>query len=182
MSVMTESSDIESVILTAKTWNFVDTTKMILIGASHSGMESAVASERNPQNTAGLVLLYPAFVIQDDNCKPYSTPDEVPETINIKGWITVGKNYVTDIWDYDLYGEMKHYKKPVLIIHGSDDDVVNVSYSKRAIECYPNAELHVINGAGHGFSGESLNEAINCIIDFFEKIKFHLIKFKIVFI
>ena len=57
-------------------------------------------------------------------------------------------------------------EKPVLIIHGSDDDVVNVSYSKRAIECYPNAELHVINGAGHGFSGESLNEAINCIIDF----------------
>ena len=90
MSVMTESSDIESVILTTKTWNFVDTTKMILVGASQGGMASAVASERNPQNTAGLVHLYPAFVIQDDNCKPYSTPDEVPETINIKGWITVG--------------------------------------------------------------------------------------------
>lgn len=172
MSVMTESSDLVSVISQAKKWDFVDTNKVILIGASQGGMASAVTSERNPNETVGLILLYPAFVIQDDNCKPYSSPDEVPEIINIKGWINVGKNYVTDIWDYDLYGEMKHYTKPVLIIHGSDDNVVNTSYSQRAVESYPNAELHIIQGAGHGFSGESLDEAVKQILIFLKKLEF----------
>ena len=173
MSIMTESSDLLAVISQAKTWDFVDTNRIILIGESQGGVVSAVTGERHPEETVGLILLYPAFAIPDDNVKPYKSKDEVPEEKDIwNGWMTIGKVYVTDIWDYDFYGEMKHFTKPVCIIHGSKDELVKLSYSERAVECYPNAELHVIEGADHGFKGEYVKECNKYIIDFLKKLKF----------
>ena len=46
---------------------------------------------------------------------------------------------------------IRAYRNPVLIIHGTDDPVVPLSYSERAAETYENAELKIIKGAGHGF-------------------------------
>ena len=51
---------------------------------------------------------------------------------------------------YDLIAD---YTQDVLIIHGTADTVVPLSYSERALEVYQNAELITIEGAGHGFYG-----------------------------
>ena len=58
------------------------------------------------------------------------------------------------------------YNKDVLIIHGDQDEIVPLSYSERAIQVYPNAELKVINGAGHGFYGEDFQKAMSYILEF----------------
>jgi pimeloyl-ACP methyl ester carboxylesterase len=57
--------------------------------------------------------------------------------------MTVGKNYASDMWDYDVYKAMENYEKKVLILHGNRDGIVDVSYSEQAAENYPDAELHV---------------------------------------
>lgn len=166
MSVMTEVSDLQAVISAARTWDFVDTDKIYLLGGSQGGMAAAVAAERNPAYVAGLMLLYPAFVIQDTLYKQFHTLENVPEQFHWMGWIMVGKNYASDVWDYDLYERMETYFAPVLILHGDRDSLVDMSYSRRAVEHYPNAKLHIIKGAEHGFSEESFETAVEYILNF----------------
>ena len=36
--------------------------------------------------------------------------------------------------------------------HGTDDKVIPLDYSKRAVETYQNASLKIIDKAGHGFN------------------------------
>lgn len=168
MSVMTEASDLQAVISAAKKWEFADTDKIYLLGGSQGGMAAAVAAEQNPEAVAGLMLLYPAFVIPDKMHGQFHSLGNVPEQFNLMGWIMVGKIYASDVWDYDPYNKMNTYVRPVLILHGDKDVLVDISYSQVAAERYPNAELHVIKGAGHIFSGQSFEVAVGYILNFLQ--------------
>ncbi len=170
MSVMTEAADMEAVLEAAQQWDFVDSDKIVLIGASQGGVASAVVAAREPEKVNGLVLLYPAFVIRDTVQDEFDSIDEVPEQFNFNGWIMVGRNYVTDVWDYDVYAEMKNFQKPVLLLHGNRDSLVDISYSERAAEAYPDAELEVLDGAGHGFYGNSFEIAMDYILSYLTEI------------
>ena len=169
MSVMTEADDIRAVIDEAKEWNFVDQDKIVIIGASQGGAATAVYAAENNNDLKGIILLYPAFVIYDDIHQQFQSLDEVPEKFNYQGWIRVGKNYISDAWDYNFYDDMEKFDKPVLILHGDRDGIVDLSYSQEASECYQDAELHVMNGAGHGFYESSFDEAITLINAYLEK-------------
>lgn len=169
MSLMTEVSDLESVLETAKTWNFVDTSKITLLGASQGGAVTALVSANHQDEIAGSIIMYPALVICDEVHSEFNSLDEVPETFNFLGWIRVGKNYVSDIWNLDLYGEISKYTKPMLIIHGSSDSIVPISYSQRAEQVMENAELKTINGAGHGFYGTSFDLATEYIWEYLQE-------------
>lgn len=172
MSVMTEAADVEAVLDAAKEWDFIDSSRIALIGASQGGMASAVAASRRPDEIAGLILLYPALLVHDAVHEQFDSLDEVPEQFYFNGWINVGKNYVSDVWDYDVYAEMPNYTNPVLILHGNRDGIVDVSYAERAAESYPDAELHILRGAGHGFYGSSFDTAMDYILDYLSGIGF----------
>ena len=172
MSVMTEAADVEAVLDAAKEWDFVDIDRIALIGASQGGMASAVAASRRPDEIAGLILLYPALLVHDAVHEQFDSLDEVPEQFYFNGWINVGKNYVSDVWDYDVYAEMPNYTNPVLILHGDRDGIVDVSYAQRAAESYPDAELHILHGAGHGFYSSSFDMAMDYILDYLREIGF----------
>lgn len=58
---------------------------------------------------------------------------------------------------------MKTFEKPVLILHGDGDGIVDMSYSERASETYPDAEFHILSDGGHAFHGESFQEAVHYI-------------------
>lgn len=171
MSVMTEVTDLESVIETAKNWDFVNPEKIVLLGGSQGGVVSAITAARHNKELTGLILLYPAFVIEDDIHKMFSSLDEVPDTFSYRGWITVGRKYIEDMWDYDVYGEIGNFDKQVLILHGNEDNLVDISYSKRAAEKYDNAELYVIKGAGHGFGGSNFDEVMTYIWQYLHQVE-----------
>ena len=169
MSVMTEADDIRAVIDEAKGWDFVNSDQIVIIGASQGGAAAAAYAAENGSDIKGMILLYPAFVIYDDIHQQFHSLNEVPEKFNYQGWIRVGKNYISDAWDYNFYDDMKKFDKPVLILHGDRDGIVDLSYSRQAVKCYPNAELQVLNGAGHGFYGSSFDEAVTFIDAYLEK-------------
>lgn len=171
MSVMTEVTDLEAVIETAKNWDFVNSEKVVLLGGSQGGMVSAIAAARHKEEIDGLILLYPAFVIGDEIHNKFSFLDEVTDTFSYNGWITVGRKYVEDIWNYEVYNEIGNFDKQVLILHGDSDYLVDVSYSERAVKEYDNAELCVIKGAGHGFGGSSFDEAMTHIWRYLHRIE-----------
>lgn len=58
---------------------------------------------------------------------------------------------------------MEKYDKPVLILHGDRDYTVEVSYAEQAEKSFPDAELYILKGAGHGFYGRSFEEAVQYI-------------------
>lgn len=57
-----------------------------------------------------------------------------------------------------------------MIIHGTSDNIVPISYSERAVTTFPNARLVVIDGAGHGFTGKANEIAKIESIDFITNI------------
>ncbi|MBQ6776583.1 MAG: alpha/beta hydrolase [Synergistaceae bacterium] len=172
MSVMTEVRDLEAVFETAKSWDFVDLSKIAIIGGSQGGAVSVITASRHADEIAGLVLLYPALVIQDDLHKKFAKKEDCPPVYSYNGWIDVSPIYVNDMWDYDIYADMSKYTKPVLILHGGKDFIVPIEYSQRAAKTYPDAEFHVIDDGDHGFQGKTFEQAIGYIKAYLRKIEF----------
>ena len=98
----------------------------------------------------------------------FDSLEEVPESFFFN-WLTLGKAYAADVWDYDIYAEIGAFQKPVLLLHGDKDKLVPVSYAERAAEVYPDAEYHVIEGAGHIFYGSAFDRACDYILQYLRK-------------
>ena len=81
----------------------------------------------------------------------------------------VGKKYFEDIWDYDVYKEIGNYKKNVLLIHGEQDDSVDIIYSEYASEVYENVEFYRVKGAGHGVVNQMPEETMGYIFDYLDR-------------
>ena len=162
MSVMTEVSDVEAILDAVKTWDFVDTDHIYLQGGSQGGLVTAITGLRRQDEVAGLILLYPAFGMVALGAR-YS--EDMPEE-NQVGSIIVGKRFFKDMEEADVRDELQNFTKPVLILQGSEDDLVLPSVTKAAADLYPDAEYRIIEGAEHGFSGEHLYIAANYAMEF----------------
>jgi len=165
MSVLTEVADLIAVIDTIKTLDFVDTDNIFLLGRSQGGFVSALTAAQRADDIQGMVLFYPAFVIQTMVRDTYRNTGKLPEQASIMG-ATIGKRYYEDALKVDAYSDIQGYTRDVLIIHGDKDSVVPLSYSEDAARAYASAELIVLEGAGHGFYGEDASQAINAVIGY----------------
>lgn len=61
------------------------------------------------------------------------------------------------------------YHGDVLIFHGTKDPAVNISYSIKGDQTYQNSELFVVEGAGHGFSGDEEQSVLKTVYHFIKK-------------
>ena len=171
MSVLTEMADLEAVLETAATWDFVDPDRIVLLGGSQGGAVTALTGCRHSDRIAGMILMYPALNIPEDVHRQFGSPDRIPETYDMfGGWIRVGRNYAADVWDVDFYQELARYPGQVLLLHGDRDTAVDRSYSERAADVLPHAAYHVISGGGHEFSGTPFEEAVTLILAYMSRI------------
>lgn len=170
MSILTEAEDLKNVLEQSKSWDFIDSSRIYLHGGSQGGMVAAITASMIPDEVAGLILAYPAFIIPDQLHSDFSSLDAVPDTFTYIDWIKVGKIYAEDAWNYDTYNEIQKYTGPVLIMHGDADTTVPMSYSQRAASVYQNAELKVISGGGHEFFGNAFDEACQTMESYFQKV------------
>lgn len=169
MSVMTEVSDLTVVLDNAQNWEHINKEKIILFGESQGGMVSAIVAARNNKTIDGLILLYPGFVISDVVNTMFDSVEDIPETYDFY-WITLGKQYVLDLKDYDVYEEIGDFKKDVLILHGTEDEIVASSYSEKADRIYDNSKLIFIEGAKHGFEGDYFYQSLEPIFIYLQEI------------
>lgn len=170
MSVMTEVSDLEAVLQSAQTWDFVDQDKIVLLGGSQGGVVTAITASRHIDEISGTILFYPAFILREQILSQFQTKEDIPDTFIFHKWISVGRNYAEDIWDYDFYSELEQNIKPVLVLHGNADATVPTSYSEKAVSLYPNAEYHVIPDGGHGFYDQPFEIAKNYVLTYLEQL------------
>ena len=170
MSVMTEASDLEAVLDAAAGWDFVDPERIVLLGGSQGAVVTSVAGVRNADKIAGMMLMYPPFEIPDDMHAMFSSKESVPEEFDLfGGWIRVGRNYATDVWDLDCYRNLAGYAGDVLLLHGDRDTTVDISVSKRAAEVIPSCEFHALAGGGHEFFGSQFEDAMEYILGYMER-------------
>ena len=69
---------------------------------------------------------------------------------------SMSQAFIDAMKDYDVWQHIGTFPRPVAILHGSKDWIVPVSNSEKAVGLYPNATLHVIEGANHGFNAANL--------------------------
>lgn len=169
MSIVTECDDLEYLIKEVKSWDFVDSDKIILMGSSQGGAVSALVSSKH-DDIKGTILLYPALSIPTVVHNWYSSTSDIPGSVKMNDNITVGKKYFTDIWNMNVYDEISKDKKNIIIIQGTDDRLVSLEHSKKVNDLYSNSELYEIKGAGHGFDGEYFDESMIHVVDYLKKI------------
>ena len=165
MSVFTEQADLEAVITRVKGLDYVDSDNLFLIGTSQGGAVSALTGVSHPEDIRGMVLLYPAFILSERANQMFRSTEEIPDSLYFM-WMDVGRAYFEPLIGYDIYEHITSYDRDVLLIHGSADNIVPLSFSQRALEVYPSAELKIIEGGGHGFYGEDAQKATEYILEY----------------
>ena len=167
MTLLTEKEDLLAVMDYAKNIKGFN-GKLFLFGGSQGGMVSALAGHDRVDDLAGMLLLYPAFNIPHDWSVMYPTDESVPEVIqNWNNWgVDLGRNFVLSMRNLDAYEKMPQFTKPVLLMHGTNDTIVDISYIQRAETTYPDAELATYP-AVHGFTPTQFNNAKQKMLEFF---------------
>lgn len=154
MSLLSEKQDVINMIDYVKGIDYVDNDHIILSGCSQGGITSALAAAEREDDVERMILYYPAFSIPDLAREGHlMTARYDPNNIPEKQWILfmkINQKYVKDAMSIDPYKEMCTYSKPVLIIHGIEDGMIDINYSRRAAKEYPDCELIEIHG-DHGF-------------------------------
>ncbi len=165
MSVLTEARDMSVVFDGIAELDGIDRKKMFVMGESQGGFVASYVAATRPDEILGLIALYPAYSIQADTRNRTPDINNIPETMNVMGK-TLGRIYNYDAMSFDMYELMPNFTNKVLIIHGTADTLVPVSFSERAVSTFPDAELVTLEGAGHGFGGNDLRQAATLSVDF----------------
>lgn len=154
MSVLTEKEDLLNLLDYVKQQDYVDRDRITLAGCSQGGFVSALAAAEREEEIERLIMYYPALCIPDDARRgvmitAHIDPENIPETyraINVK----LGRPYAADAQKLDPYKEICTFSKPVFIVHGKEDFLVKIDYSRKAAELYPDCVLKEVHG-DHGF-------------------------------
>lgn len=169
MSVLTEAEDLSCILESFRSDSRFSENEIFLFGGSQGGFISAYAAGKHPDEIAGLVLLYPAFNLQDICRTLVSDADEIPDSVVI-GEHTVGSLYIRDMLTFDIYEVLRQYPGPVLLFHGTADPYVPLEYTQRAGQVLADARVVIIEGAEHGFDGEDRNRVEREAVAFVQEI------------
>ncbi len=166
MTIWTEVEDLLAVMTGLK--DQFAPTGISLLGCSQGGFVSGLlAAELGREKIERLIMLYPAVCIPDDARKGEMMfyrfdPNNIPDVLG-RFPMKLGGDYARTVIRMDPFEKMKGYTGPVLLIHGTADPIVNISYARKLKTIYPNCRYEEIIGGGHGFKGKA-EEQVCCIL------------------
>lgn len=170
MTIRSEVSDLQAVIAYAQQLQEINTNHIHLIGASQGGLVAALTAAERPTQIRSLTLLYPALLIPEVIRQlTQVTGGDRYQVTNLFGVYPISRAYVDDAFDIQVYETIGAYQGPVLLVHGTQDPIVDVSYSRQALGTYSNARLEVVEGAGHSFTDTYFEEVSQKILGFLKE-------------
>lgn len=170
MTVPNEIDDLKDVIgwVAEQPW----TRDISLVGHSQGGVVvSMTAGELGSERIKCEALLAPAAVLRDDAIRgitrgasydPYNLKGdyvELPGRSDVPG-LKLGKNYIETALTLPIYETAANYDGPVLILHGTHDQIVPYTYSERYKEKLKNCDLHLISDEDHRFTNTYKESAL----------------------
>lgn len=185
MTISKELIDAKNILDYVKTLDFVDANKIGIVGLSMGGAVASMLAGDCSNDIRSLCLWAPAGVmanltleyIRKHTC--FTCNDVNPTNIDIistldesfdLGGLLLGKGFVEDILNIDIYEKASHFHGNVLILHGDNDPTVPLTASQKYLEIYgKNAILHVIEGADHTFNKKKWETMVlDYTLDFLE--------------
>ena len=165
-------NNVMAVMRYARSLDFV--TDMYVCGHSQGGLTAILAAGMYPDVFKAAVILSPASMLPEKaregqlfrvSFDPCSIPDEayVSDTEKVTG------DYIRAAQLIDADDAVKRYKKPVLIVHGDEDEAIPVEYSIKLRDKYEHAKLVVIKGDDHCYNSH-LDQVLEVIRDFMQSL------------
>ena len=140
----------------------VDMRRLGVIGSSFGGMVAVAAQDKRIK--AMVCLSTPYTIPQSLNNGVGEYDDELPSGRRIK------KSFYDDLRNYDLLEAVKS-TPPILILHGTADELVPPEHAQKLYEAAPEPKrLEIVKGADHVFSQTGhLNTVIDLSLEWFNK-------------
>lgn len=141
-----------------------------LVGHSQGGVVASMLAAYYRDAIDKVVLLAPAATLKDDAlngvCQGATyDPQQIPDEVTVDGW-PVGGDYFRTAQLLPIYETAQHFAKPVLLIHGTADQVVSPAASKKYNGILPDSQLHLIEGEGHLFNGPRRPAVVTLVTKF----------------
>jgi len=164
MTISRELEDAINILDYAKTLDFVDTSRIGVVGLSMGGAVGGMLAGERKEDIRTLCLWAPAANMKDITISRYN--DENISALNEQGYIDLGglllgKDFVDDVTNIDILGKTSRYDKNVLILHGDKDTAVPIEVSDRYMDIFgERCVLHVIEGADHTFNRKDWEDEV----------------------
>jgi len=156
MTVLNEISDGKAILDYAH--GIKGGNRLYLLGHSQGGVVASMLAGYYHDKVDKLALLAPAATLKDDALKGSTQgytydPQNIPATLPIKKGLTLGGFYLRTAQTLPIYEVAQTYHGPVCLIHGLQDTVVDHGASTQYDAVYTNDQLHLLDDADHGFTG-----------------------------
>jgi 3-oxoadipate enol-lactonase len=161
--------------------NYPERLDNLILGCTFCGGTRAVS---NPEAAAFLSDPELAKLSEEDKARawiPWSWNKEFVENNSaaIEQFVAIASEYPTPpqalvshgnvIMTHDTYDRLADIKAPTLVIAGSEDRLIPFENSKLLASRIPDAELAIIENAGHGFFTDSAEKARKIVLDFLRR-------------
>ena len=165
-------NNIMAVMNYVKTLEFV--SDMYVCGHSQGGLATMLTAGMYPDVFKAAVILSPASMVppkarEGQLFKEEFDPERIPDELYVSDTEKVTGDYVRAAQLLDVDGAVKRFRKPVIIVHGDEDEAIPVMFSEELAKKYNDAELVVIKGANHGYDGH-LEEVYEAIRNFMNRL------------
>ena len=169
MTFLTELDDARAILKYAKSLKIND--KLIILGFSMGGAVASLVAKEFEDDLEKLVLLSPAGNINKIGQRYFGNPNAVwhnEENIDMGGYL-MNINFLKSFEGLDLY-KNTNLSKPVIIIHGENDQAVPIEYGRKYASQYPNCEFYMVPESEHCYQRMYRREFVNNhVIEFLEK-------------
>ncbi|MGE5459424.1 MAG: alpha/beta fold hydrolase [Solirubrobacterales bacterium] len=137
--------------------------RSLVLACTHSGHSHIVPSRaRASKGRPWLQLYAPGFAeahpehVEDDlrvgRAQPQHPDGQRRQWEAVQAW--------------DAYERLPELRMPVLVLHGSQDQVIDVENARVLASRIPGAELAILEGAGHVYHSEQAERADEVVLDF----------------
>jgi 3-oxoadipate enol-lactonase len=135
----------------------------VVVGATRAGgVEPVAGSRKAPLGRPWEVLYSERFLVDHADVV---AADRRAVVRNHRGERRQGE--AARSWDPgDRLAEMR---VPVLILHGSEDRLVDVANAERLAALVPDAEVAILHGAGHAYHSEMPERSTDIVLDFLRR-------------
>lgn len=129
-------------------------SRIYLCGHSQGGLTVAMVGAMKREQISGIIPMSPALMIPEQARAgnilglEVDLHDGLDEYTSKDGW-TLNSNYVRVARTIYPEEEMKHYKGPVLIVHGEADQTVPIELVRESSKCYSNCKFVSIPEDSH---------------------------------
>jgi 3-oxoadipate enol-lactonase len=144
-----------------------DRVRTLILGCTHPGPLHAVRGKASkvPKGEPWRAMYSPSF--------PDLHPEHVAEDLQIGGAQPKHPEGGRRQWEamqrFDSFDRLPSLRVPTLVLHGTEDQAIPVENARLLAQRIPDAELVLLEGAGHLYHSERAAEADAAVLDFVKR-------------